>query len=154
MISDLMWHTHLAAPAAYFVDSVRLMGTVRHHKLLDTGKQTVQFAMPQGLFEEQIWKEEFGESCSVYSNGPGTSRAAMLMWLWSVMMQHHFACLWWLSAFLHASFLRVSYGGVLPWLTLTCRHDRAPCWSPLRQGGAQRLCRVARPRHGQRAGPL
>lgn len=71
-ISDLMWHTHLAAPAAYFVDSVRLMGTVRHHKLLDTGNQTVRFAMPQGLFEEKIWQEEFGESCGVYSNGPST----------------------------------------------------------------------------------
>lgn len=62
---DLFWHTHLAMPTVYERDSVRLLGSVRHHKLLQTDQQTL---MTPVTFESQIWRVEFNENIGVYAD--------------------------------------------------------------------------------------
>ena len=60
-------------PAAYNADSVRLMGAVRHHKLLASSQQTVQSYNPKKNLEEAMWNAEFGgESMALYATKPGT----------------------------------------------------------------------------------
>jgi len=63
---DLMWHTHILQPDAYFRDSLHLLFSVKHHKLLARCKRTPVFYESRLNKEDKLWSSVFGESLSVY----------------------------------------------------------------------------------------
>jgi hypothetical protein len=58
---DLMWHSHLLRPAAYFGDVFELCGCVPHHKLLPEDARVAFVYQAHESEAAKLWNEEFLE---------------------------------------------------------------------------------------------